>query len=118
MVGLAAGAMPAKPKGHGEASGPMFNDAAQVWISDNIQLEEGDRRLPKPTIGLVNGAVYGGGVGLVACCDIAFAAQDATFSLSEVKLGLIPATIAPYVHLGALQHVTVLFWINALFPVT
>jgi methylglutaconyl-CoA hydratase len=41
--------------------------------------------------------VFGGGVGLVACCDIAFAAHDATFSLSETKLGLIPATIGPYV---------------------
>jgi len=54
-------------------------------------------RLAKPTIARVHGAAFGGGVGLVACCDIAFAAQDATFSLSEAKLGLIPATIGPYV---------------------
>ena len=54
-------------------------------------------RLAKPTIARVHGSAFGGGVGLVACCDIAFAAQDATFSLSEVKLGLIPATIGPYV---------------------
>jgi methylglutaconyl-CoA hydratase len=54
-------------------------------------------RLSKPTIARVHGSVFGGGVGLVACCDIAFAAQDATFSLSEAKLGLIPATIGPYV---------------------
>jgi len=54
-------------------------------------------RLSKPTIARVHGAVFGGGVGLVACCDIAIAAQDATFSLSETKLGLIPATIGPYV---------------------
>ena len=53
--------------------------------------------LRKPTIARVHGAAYGGGVGLVACCDIAVAAQQATFSLSEVKLGLIPAVIAPYV---------------------
>ena len=53
--------------------------------------------LGKPTIARVHGSVFGGGIGLVACCDIAFAAQDATFSLSEAKLGLIPATIAPYV---------------------
>jgi len=53
--------------------------------------------LEKPTIARVHGSVFGGGVGLVSCCDIAFAAQDATFSLSEAKLGLIPATIAPYV---------------------
>ena len=53
--------------------------------------------LSKPTIARVHGSVFGGGVGLVACCDIAFAAHDATFSLSEAKLGLIPATIGPYV---------------------
>ena len=45
----------------------------------------------------MHGAAYGGGVGLVACCDIAIAAHEATFSLSEAKLGLIPATIGPYV---------------------
>ena len=53
--------------------------------------------LPQPTLALVNGPAYGGGVGLVACCDIAVAAQEATFALSEAKLGLIPATISPYV---------------------
>ena len=53
--------------------------------------------LPKPTLALVQGAAYGGGVGLVACCDIAIAAEAASFSLSEVKLGLIPAVISPYV---------------------
>jgi methylglutaconyl-CoA hydratase len=53
--------------------------------------------LTKPTIARVHGPAYGGGVGLVACCDIAIAAQEATFALSEAKLGLIPATIGPYV---------------------
>jgi methylglutaconyl-CoA hydratase len=53
--------------------------------------------LPKPTVALVHGAAYGGGVGLVACCDIAIATEAAAFSLSEVKLGLIPAVISPYV---------------------
>lgn len=53
--------------------------------------------LSKPTIALVQGAAYGGGVGLVACCDIALATDRATFCLSEVKLGLIPAVISPYV---------------------
>lgn len=53
--------------------------------------------LRKPTIACVRGAAFGGGVGLVACCDIAVAAHDAVFSLSEAKLGLIPATISPYV---------------------
>jgi methylglutaconyl-CoA hydratase len=53
--------------------------------------------MPQPTVALVNGPAYGGGVGLVACCDIAIAADTAKFSLSEVRLGLIPATISPYV---------------------
>lgn len=53
--------------------------------------------LSKPTIARVQGAAYGGGVGLVACCDIAVGTHNASFSLSEVKLGLIPAVISPYV---------------------
>ncbi len=53
--------------------------------------------LPKPTIALVQGAAYGGGVGLVAACDIAIATATARFCLSEVRLGLIPAVISPYV---------------------
>ncbi|MFQ5973850.1 MAG: enoyl-CoA hydratase-related protein, partial [Alphaproteobacteria bacterium] len=53
--------------------------------------------LPKPTIAKVQGPAYGGGVGLVACCDMAVASNTAVFSLSEVKLGLIPAVISPYV---------------------
>jgi methylglutaconyl-CoA hydratase len=53
--------------------------------------------LAKPTIALVQGAAYGGGVGLVACCDMAIATSRATFCLSEVKLGLMPAVISPYV---------------------
>jgi methylglutaconyl-CoA hydratase len=53
--------------------------------------------LTKPTIARVQGAAYGGGVGLIACCDIAVGTLDAAFSLSEVKLGLIPAVISPYV---------------------
>ena len=51
----------------------------------------------KPTVALAQGAAYGGGVGLVACCDIAIASEAASFSLSEVRLGLIPAVISPYV---------------------
>ena len=53
--------------------------------------------LKKPTIACVRGAVRGGGCGLVAACDVAIAARTATFQLSEVKLGLIPAMISPYV---------------------
>jgi methylglutaconyl-CoA hydratase len=52
---------------------------------------------PKPVVARVQGACFAGGVGLVAACDVAFAVESATFCLSEVKLGLIPATIGPYV---------------------
>ncbi len=51
----------------------------------------------KPVIALVNGAAMGGGVGLVAACDIAIAAEEAFFALSEVRLGLVPAVISPFV---------------------
>ena len=53
--------------------------------------------LPRPTIARVQGAAFGGGVGLVATCDIAFASQAASFCLSEARLGLIPSVISPYV---------------------
>ena len=52
---------------------------------------------PLPTIARVNGPAIGGGAGLVACCDLAVASEAARFSLSEVKLGLIPSCISPYV---------------------
>ncbi|UCG53828.1 MAG: enoyl-CoA hydratase/isomerase family protein [Candidatus Latescibacterota bacterium] len=52
---------------------------------------------PVPTIARVNGAAIGGGVGLLSACDVAVASDKATFSLSEVKLGIVPACIAPYV---------------------
>ena len=52
---------------------------------------------PKPVVALVQGAAYGGGVGLIAACDIAIAVDTATFALTEVRLGLIPAVISPYV---------------------
>lgn len=51
---------------------------------------------PHPVIGRIQGAAFGGGVGLVSVCDIVVAAQDAMFALSEVRLGLVPAVIAPF----------------------
>ena len=54
-------------------------------------------RLSKPTIARVHGPAYAGGVGLVAACDIAIGSHEAEFCLTEVKLGLSPATISPYV---------------------
>ncbi|MBL4811158.1 MAG: crotonase/enoyl-CoA hydratase family protein [Rhodobacteraceae bacterium] len=53
--------------------------------------------LAKPVIGRVHGAAYGGGIGLVAICDIVIAAENCRFALTETRLGLIPATIGPFV---------------------
>ncbi len=54
-------------------------------------------QLDRPTLARVHGPALGGGVGLAACCDIAIASEEVYFALSEVKLGLIPAVISPYV---------------------
>ena len=53
--------------------------------------------LPKPLIGVVHGNAFGGGVGMAAVCDVALGAERAKFALTETRLGLIPATIGPYV---------------------
>jgi len=52
---------------------------------------------PKPVIAKVNGPAYGGALGIIACCDIAIANRDAIFAFTEVKLGIIPAVVSPYV---------------------
>lgn len=78
----------------------MADYSFQQNLADALMLAELMRTLndlAKPTIAKVQGPAYGGGVGLVACCDIAVASDAASFSLSEVKLGLIPAVISPYV---------------------
>lgn len=54
-------------------------------------------QLKKPTLAVVQGAAFGGAVGLVSCCDMAIGADNALFSLSEVRIGLMPATISPFV---------------------
>jgi methylglutaconyl-CoA hydratase len=95
------------------ANGPAFCAGADLnWmkrmagysrhenLADAGALAEMLHRLyacPKPTIAKVQGDVYAGGMGLVATCDMAVAVDSASFCLSEVKLGLIPATISPYV---------------------
>jgi methylglutaconyl-CoA hydratase len=53
--------------------------------------------LPQPTVARVNGAALGGGTGLVACCDVVVAGEDALFGTTEVRLGIMPAVIGPYV---------------------
>ncbi len=95
------------------ASGKSFSSGADLnWMRrmagytrdenyrDAMALAELMRTLDgvqKPTVARVQGAAFGGGVGLVACCDIAIASTAASFSLSEVRLGLIPSVISPYV---------------------
>lgn len=95
------------------AGGPAFCAGADLgWmkkmagfshdenLADAARLAEMLRtiyRCPKPVVARIQGDCYGGGMGLVAVCDIAIAAETAHFCLSEVKLGLIPATISPYV---------------------
>lgn len=80
-------------------------DAAQLAQMYGVMNE-----CPLPVIGRIQGAAIGGGVGLVAICDIAIATVDAKFGLSEVKLGIIPAVISPYViaKIGA-SHARALF---------
>ena len=69
-------------------------------VADSRKLAVALHRLntmSKPTLALIQGPAYGGGIGVIAACDIAIAVRSATFSLSEVKLGLIPAVVSPYV---------------------
>ena len=78
----------------------MINFSYQQNLEDSLKLAELFYlmySLPKPIIARINGTAIGGGTGLVAVCDIAIAAEKARFSLSEVKLGLVPACISPYV---------------------
>ena len=93
--------------------GGVFSAGADLaWMADAIEWDEDDNRqdalelahmlkalhdVPALTVALVEGPAFGGGAGLVAACDHAIATADATFSFSEVKLGLTPATISPYV---------------------
>jgi len=94
-------------------AGGTFSAGADLgWMRDAADWSEGDNRddamglakmlkalheVPALTVALVEGAAMGGGAGLVAACDMAVAVKGTKFAFSEVKLGLIPATIAPYV---------------------
>jgi methylglutaconyl-CoA hydratase len=78
----------------------MAGYSSEESLRDSEAMAEMFRRIaqcPKPVVARVQGAAYGGGVGLVAACDIAIGTFDAQFSLTEVKLGLIPAVISPHV---------------------
>ena len=96
-----------------DAAGKHFSAGADLnWMRDSAKWSQDDNvrdahnlatlmdtldRLAKPTIARVQGAAYGGAVGLVSCCDIAVATTGARFCLSEARLGLAPAVISPYV---------------------
>lgn len=96
-----------------QADGKHFCAGADLaWMKRMAQLTEQENlkdarhlaglmsdlyNLPFPSVCAIQGAAYGGAVGLIACCDIAIASNKARFCLSEVKLGLAPATIGPYV---------------------
>jgi len=78
----------------------MVNYSREENIADSSQLARlfgVMNDLPIPLVGRIHGAAIGGGVGLVAVCDIVIASVDAKFGLSEVKLGILPAVISPYV---------------------
>ena len=94
-------------EGHSFSAGADLN-----WMRSMAEASEDENRrdakrlaamlrtldeLPCPTIARVNGHAFGGGVGLIACCDLAVALETAKFGLTEVRLGLAPATISPFV---------------------
>ena len=75
-----------------------FDEASN--LTDSLKLAELMSQLykmRKPTIARINGDAFGGAIGLIACCDIAISVIEAQFSFSEVKLGIIPAVISPYI---------------------
>ncbi len=96
-----------------EGAGASFSAGADLhWMRGMAAASEAENRddalalarlmrtldeLPKPTIARVHGAAFGGGVGLVACCDLAIGVPAARFGLTESRLGLLPAVISPYV---------------------
>lgn len=96
-----------------KGAGDCFSAGADLnWMRDSVKLSKSANRtdalklaqmlqelyfLKKPTIACVHGAAFGGALGIIACCDLAIASDNAKFCLSEVKLGLSPAVISPYV---------------------
>lgn len=95
------------------ASGASFSAGADLsWMRRMAEASFDDNRrdalalvellraideCPRPVIAIVQGPAYGGGVGLIAACDVAIGVETANFALTEVRLGLVPATICPYV---------------------
>lgn len=94
------------------AGGTFSAGADLAWMREAVEQTEADNRtdahamavmmkrlwdLPALTVALIEGGAFGGGAGLAAICDLAVATEDAKFAFSEVRLGLIPAVISPYV---------------------
>jgi methylglutaconyl-CoA hydratase len=108
-------------------SGLVFSAGADVgWMRDSLELTlaENERdaqrlsdmfhaldSLPQPVVGRVHGAALGGGMGLIACCDVVVSAADAVFGFTETKLGIVPAVISRFV-----EPKIGLSWSRALFP--
>ena len=96
-----------------DGQGKAFCGGADItWMRDSVELSLAENvadarrlsemfraidRAPKPVIGKIHGAALGGGAGLVACCDIVLADESAFFGFTEVKLGILPAVISPFV---------------------
>lgn len=96
-----------------KAKGPNFSAGADLkWMCEMAQYSDAENKedamrlgrlmhtlylCPKPTIALVQGKTFGGGVGLIACCQIVLAEEKASFCFSEARLGIIPAVISPFI---------------------
>jgi methylglutaconyl-CoA hydratase len=78
------------------SDGPVSVSQAQKDAEELMKMFRAIDECPCPVIGRIHGAAFGGGVGLIAVCDIAVAVEDVTFAFSEVRLGLVPAVIAPF----------------------
>lgn len=99
--------------------GSTFSSGADIgWIKSSIKRDHATNSMealkmaqmlqklyamPKPTIAKINGPAFGGALGIIACCDIAIAPIDSYFAFTEVKLGLIPAVVSPYI-VSAMGH--------------
>jgi methylglutaconyl-CoA hydratase len=112
-----------------KANGKHFSAGADLaWMQSMAQFSEEENfndslvlgnlmhklnQSPKPTIAMIQGSAFGGGAGLAAACDIAIAATSARFCFSEVKLGLIPAVISPYVVNAVGERVAKMLFMSA-----
>lgn len=99
--------------------GATFSSGADInWLKSSVKRDHATNSMqaykmaqmlqklyatPKPTIARINGPAFGGALGIIACCDIAIASKTSYFAFTEVKLGLIPAVVSPYI-VSAMGH--------------